>query len=59
MAGERYTQEFKIAAVKQVTQEGHSILGDLVLPVKASITGGQGMAIMRQLTKPHRLKKVS
>ena len=25
MAGERYTQEFKIAAVKQITQEGHSI----------------------------------
>jgi len=25
MAGERYTEEFKIAAVKQVTEEGHSI----------------------------------
>ena len=25
MAGERYTQEFKVAAVKQITQEGHSI----------------------------------
>jgi len=25
MAGERYTQEFKIAVVKQITQEGHSI----------------------------------
>ena len=25
MAGERYTQEFKIAAVQQITQEGHSI----------------------------------
>lgn len=25
MAGERYNDEFKIAAVKQVTQEGHSI----------------------------------
>jgi len=25
MAGERYTEEFKIAAVKQVTQEGHSV----------------------------------
>jgi len=25
MAGERYTHEFKIAAVKQITQEGHSI----------------------------------
>ena len=25
MAGERYTQEFKIAAVKQITQERHSI----------------------------------
>jgi len=24
MAGERYTQEFKIAAVQQITQEGHS-----------------------------------
>jgi len=26
MAGERYTQEFKIAAVKQITQEGHYYL---------------------------------
>jgi len=25
MAGERYTQEFKIALVKYITQEGHSI----------------------------------
>ena len=25
MSGERYTQEFKIAEVKQITQEGHSI----------------------------------
>jgi hypothetical protein len=25
MAGERYTQEFKIAAVQQIIQEGHSI----------------------------------
>lgn len=25
MANERYTQEFKIAAVEQITQEGHSI----------------------------------
>ena len=25
MAGERYTQEFKIAAVQQITQQGHSI----------------------------------
>ena len=25
MAGERYTQEFKIAAVRKITQEGHSI----------------------------------
>ena len=25
MVGERYTQEFKIAAVKQITPEGHSI----------------------------------
>ena len=25
MAGERYTQELKIAAVQQITQEGHSI----------------------------------
>jgi transposase len=25
MAGERYTQELKIAAVEQITQEGHSI----------------------------------
>ena len=25
MAGERYTQEFKMAAVQQITQEGHSI----------------------------------
>ena len=25
MAGERYTQEFKVAAVQQITQEGHSI----------------------------------
>ena len=25
MAGKRYTQEFKVAAVKQITQEGHSI----------------------------------
>lgn len=25
MAGERYTEEFKIAAVKQVTEEGYSI----------------------------------
>jgi hypothetical protein len=24
MAGERYTQKFKVAAVKQITQEGHS-----------------------------------
>ena len=26
MAGERYTQEFKVAAVKQLIQEVHSIL---------------------------------
>jgi transposase len=25
MAGERYTQEFKIDAVQQIIQEGHSI----------------------------------
>jgi transposase len=25
MAGERYNDEFKIAAVKQITQEGHSV----------------------------------
>jgi len=25
MAGERYTQEFKIAAVHQITQEKHTI----------------------------------
>lgn len=25
MAGERYNEEFKIAAVKQVTEQGHSI----------------------------------
>ena len=25
MAGERYNEEFKIAAVKQVTENGHSI----------------------------------
>ena len=25
MAGERYTEEFKIAAAKQVTEEGHSV----------------------------------
>jgi transposase len=25
MAGERYTEEFKIAAVKQVTENGHSV----------------------------------
>ena len=25
MAGERYTQEFKVAAVQQITQEGHPI----------------------------------
>lgn len=25
MANERYIQEFKISAVKQITQEGHSI----------------------------------
>ena len=25
MAGERYTEEFKVAAVKQVTENGHSI----------------------------------
>jgi transposase-like protein len=27
MAGKRYTQEFKVAAVKQITQEGHYIYG--------------------------------
>ena len=27
MAGERYTQEFKIARVEQITQERHSIPG--------------------------------
>ena len=25
MAGERYNDEFKIAAVRQITQEGHSV----------------------------------
>jgi transposase-like protein len=27
MAGERYTQEFKITAAQQITQEGNSIPG--------------------------------
>ena len=53
MAGERYTKVFKTAAVKQITQEGdvgfQTSLDDLVLPPKASMTGGEGMAIMGQL----------
>ena len=62
MAGERYTQEFKIAAVQQITQEGHSIQMSpegSELPLKVFITGEQGTAIMRQSMKPMKFKKVS
>jgi hypothetical protein len=62
MAGERYTSEFKIAAVQQITQEGHSI-PDVAegseLPLKVFITGEQGTAIMRQSMKLTKLKKAS
>ncbi len=60
MAGERYTQEFKVAAVKQITQEGHSI-PDVARRLSITNTSlydyGQGMVIMHQLTKPHSLKR--
>ena len=62
MAGERCTQEFKIAAVNQIIQEEHSIPEapeGLELTLKVFITGEQGTVIMRQSMKPTKLKKAS
>ena len=47
MAGERYNEEFKIAAVKQVTEGGYSIADvakRLGITTKAFITGVIAMA---------------
>jgi len=62
MSGERYTQEFKIAAVKQIAQKGIQFQTSPEgwgLPLKAFITGEQGTVIMRQSMKPTKLKKAS
>ena len=62
MAGQRYTQEFKTIAVKQITQEGHSILNapeGSELSLKVFITSEQDTVIMRQSMKATKLKKAS
>jgi hypothetical protein len=58
MAGERYTQEFKITAVQQGTQFQTSRDG-LESPLKAFTTGEQGTAIVRQNMNLTKLKKAS
>ena len=60
MAGERYTQELKIAAVQQITQEGHSIpdvARRLRINTKGFTTGELGTRIARQNMNLTKLKK--
>lgn len=62
MAGERYTQEFKIAAVQQITQEGlqfQTSRDGLESPLKAFTTGEQGTVIVHQNMNLTKLKKAN